>query len=60
MRRDITDVYNEAIDIIRNRTNAIRSAIASFFKSNKSDDNKPSNVNMNVDNEKDDEDTKTY
>lgn len=60
MRRDITDVYNEAIDIIRNRTNAIRSAIASFFKSNKSDDTKPSNVNMNVDNEKDDKDTKTY
>ena len=60
MRRDITDVYNEAIDIIRNRTNAIRSAIASFFKSNKSDDTKPSNVNMNADNEKDDEDTKTY
>ena len=32
MRRDVTDVYNEAIDIIRKRTNAIREAVSKISK----------------------------
>lgn len=32
MRRDITDVYNEAIDIIRKRTSAIRDVVSKMTK----------------------------
>ena len=44
MRRDITDVYNEAIDIIRKRTSAIRDVVSKMTKglSKSSDDSNKS------------------